>query len=72
MSVLLIESKAKRDQMRGMLESLESYIKLAVDIEQGILAGVGTLHADCETVLLENGSEQEKFGELTGSLTLTL
>ncbi len=42
-----------------MLESLESYIKLAVDIDQDILAGGGLLHADCEAVLLENDSKQE-------------
>jgi hypothetical protein len=33
-------------------------IKLAVDAQQGILAGGGELHADYEEVLLENGSEQ--------------
>jgi hypothetical protein len=42
-----------------MLESLESYIKLAVDIENQTLAGGGILRADCEAVLLENGSLQE-------------
>ena len=41
-----------------MLEILSSYIKLAVDIERGILPGGGELHADCEAVLLENGSKQ--------------
>ncbi len=41
-----------------MLQGLGTYIKLAVDIERGILAGGGTLHADCEAVLLENGSQQ--------------
>lgn len=39
--------------------SLGSYIKLAVDIEQGILAGGGKLHADCEGALIEGGSKQE-------------
>lgn len=34
-------------------------IKLAVDVERGILAGGGELHADCEQVLLEDGSRQE-------------
>ena len=34
-------------------------IKLAVDIDREILAGGGELHADCEQVLLENGSQQE-------------
>ncbi len=34
-------------------------IKLAVDIRRGILAGGGELHADCESVLLQDGSRQE-------------
>ena len=42
-----------------MLEPLISYVKLAVDIERGILAGGGALHADCEALLLEDGSRQE-------------
>jgi len=41
-----------------MLQALGAYIKLAVDVEQEILAGGGSLHADCEKVLLEHGSEQ--------------
>jgi hypothetical protein len=42
-----------------MLQALGTYIKLAVDIQRGVLAGGGTLHADCEAVLLEDGSRQE-------------
>ena len=42
-----------------MLEALHSYIKLAVDIKRGIVAGGGILHADCEAVLLDDGSKQE-------------
>ena len=42
-----------------MLQGLETYVKLAVDVEQGILAGGGALHADCEAALLEDGSRQE-------------
>ena len=34
-------------------------IKLAVDIRRSVLAGGGEMHADCEQVLLENGSEQD-------------
>ena len=41
------------------MEILETYIKLAVDVERGILAGGGAMHADCEAVLLEDGSQQE-------------
>ncbi len=42
-----------------MLEALGLYIKLAVDIRRGILAGGGALHADCGAVLLDDGSQQE-------------
>lgn len=41
------------------MEMLESYIKLAVDVDRGVLAGGGAMHADCEAVLLEDGSQQE-------------
>lgn len=34
-------------------------IKIVVDIRQRILSGGGEMHADCESVLLENGSEQD-------------
>jgi len=42
-----------------MLEELAEYIKVAVDIKRGILAGGGEYHADCEEVLLEDGSRQK-------------
>ncbi len=45
--------------MVSMLISLQDYVKLAVDVEIGILAGGGELHADCESVLLDNTSKQE-------------
>ena len=32
-----------------------------MDIEREILAGGGELHADCEQLLLENGSEQRNI-----------
>lgn len=42
-----------------MLQSLGSYVELAVDVRREILAGGGELHADCEQELLEDGSRQE-------------
>ncbi len=42
-----------------MLQALGTYIKTAVDVQRGILAGSGELHADCEEILLEDGSLQE-------------
>jgi len=55
----LLRQKATAAQLAEMLETLEVYVKLAVDIEQRIVAGGGALHADCEAVLLEAGSHQD-------------
>jgi len=55
----IIRDRITAEQMKEMLDMLETYVKLAVDIERGILAGGGAMHADCEAVLLEDGSQQE-------------
>ena len=49
----IIRTRAAKLQMEEMLQALGTYVKLAVDLERGILAGGGALHADCEAVLLE-------------------
>ena len=59
MKIHLILEQATKEQLDEMLEELQSYVKLAVDIERSILAGGGEWHADCEEVLLEDGSLQE-------------
>lgn len=46
----IIRDHVTPEQMKEMLEMLETYVKLAVDIERGILAGGGVMHADCEAV----------------------
>ena len=63
----IIRSQATRDRIEEMLQALGNYIKLAVDIRRGVLAGGGTLHADCETVLLEDGSQQADVWGLIGT-----
>lgn len=55
----IIRSRATQQQMEDMLQMLGTYIKLAVDVQRGILAGGGALHADCEAALLEEGSRQQ-------------
>ena len=55
----IIRDKATPAQIKEMLEMLQSYIKLAVDIDRGILAGGGAMYADCEAILLDDGSRQE-------------
>ena len=51
-------SRATKQELDEMQKALDSYIKLAVDVQKGILVGGGVLHADCEAVLLENDSRQ--------------
>lgn len=57
--IYIIRSRATAEQVAQMQETLDTYIKLAVDIRRGILAGGGAMHADCEAVLLEDGSQQD-------------
>ncbi len=59
--ILILREKVTPEQLREMLEiySAEGYIKLAVDIEQGIAVGGAEMHYECEEVLLgEEGSKQ--------------
>ena len=58
MLVCIIREKANSQEIEKMLIPLKTYIKVAVDTRLEILAGGGTMHADCEAVLLENGSRQ--------------
>ena len=39
MKIHLIHEQATKEQLDEMLEELQSYVKLAVDIERSILAG---------------------------------
>ena len=55
----LIAEKASVQQIQEMLEALQTYMKLAVDVRRQVIAGGGEMHADCEAVLLEDGSTQE-------------
>ena len=51
--------KASPNHIKDMLQEYETMIKIVVDIRQRILSGGGEMHADCESVLLESGSEQD-------------
>jgi Protein of unknown function (DUF5674) len=55
----IIRSRATGEQMAEMYQTLGGYIKVAVDVDRAILAGGGAMHADCESVLLQDGSRQE-------------
>jgi hypothetical protein len=55
----LLHERATPAQIAGMLEEYEEMIKIVVDIRRRVLSGGGEMHADCEAVLLEDGSEQD-------------
>jgi hypothetical protein len=59
MKIHILRQPATGQEIREMMEELETYIKLAVDVDRGVVAGGGEYHADCEEVLLEEGSRQE-------------
>lgn len=55
----LLKEKAASTQVQEMLERYDSMIKIVVDVRRRVLSGGGEMHADCESVLLEDGSEQD-------------
>lgn len=59
MKIHITRKRATVKERQEMLEELETYIKQALDVERNILAGGGEYHADCEEVLLEDGSHQD-------------
>lgn len=61
MTVHIIRTPATPEQIADVLQAFEIFIKLAVDIHRAILAGGGYRHADCEGLLLQDGSRQENI-----------
>ena len=55
----LLREPASPTQTREMLQEYEGMIKIVVDIRRRVLSGGGEMYSDCETVLLEDGSEQD-------------
>lgn len=57
--ILILKQPATFAQIQEMLEQYEHMIKIVVDIRRRLLSGGGEMHADCESVLLDDGSEQD-------------
>ena len=57
--IYLLREPASSTQTQEMLQEYEKMIKIVVDIRLRILSGGGEMHSDCETILLDNGSEQD-------------
>ena len=57
--IYILRDKATSEQIADLLNEYESMIKFVVDIRRRILAGGGEMHSDWESVLLDDGSEQD-------------
>jgi hypothetical protein len=57
--IRLLKQKTTSSQIQEMLQEYEDMIKIVVDIRRRFLSGGGEMHADCESVLLDDGSEQD-------------
>jgi Protein of unknown function (DUF5674) len=58
--VVLVESRLDPAELRRLVAAhFEDMVKYVVDVERGIAAVGGELHADEEALLLEHGSRQE-------------
>jgi len=59
MQIKIIKHKISKPEITKLAqETYGEMVKGVVDIKQNIMALGGELHADCETVLLEQGSRQ--------------
>jgi len=54
--VLVLEQRIERADLDRLLRLFGDMIKYVVDVERGVIAIGGELHADAEQVLLEQGS----------------
>jgi len=62
MPTTIISGKISQDELKQLAqESFGDMVKAVVDIEKGILAVGGELHADAEAILLQDGSEQKNL-----------
>ena len=57
--IYILRDKPTSKQVNEMLKEYETMIKIVVDIRRRILAGGGEMHSDCESILLDDGSEQD-------------
>jgi len=57
--IYLLKNPATSNQLQEMLQEYDGMVKIVVDIRRRLLTGGGAMHADCESLLLEDGSEQD-------------
>ena len=57
--IYVLREKPTSGQLADMLQEYETMVKIVVDLRRRVLAGGGEMPSDCESVLLEDGSEQD-------------
>lgn len=57
--LLFIKSKIDDSTLKKISEDLEGYIKIVVDVSQGVMTAGGIKHVDGEQLLLKNRSKQD-------------
>jgi hypothetical protein len=56
--IVILKEKPTPLQLEQMKEEYGNYLKVVVDIEEGILAGGGEYHVDAEQELIKSGHKQ--------------
>lgn len=60
MEIRIIDQPISNDELRAFLGNpFSDMVKFVVDIEKEVIALGGSMHADAETVLLQNGFKQK-------------
>ncbi|OJI06391.1 hypothetical protein BK004_03900 [bacterium CG10_46_32] len=56
----IVTQKISLERLKELAQEVfGDMVKVVVDVERAIMAAGGEMHADCEQILLENGSTQE-------------
>ena len=59
MAIQIVRAAVTRDELRRVAgEQFGDFVKAVVDVERGVMAIGGELHADEEALLLEDGARQ--------------
>ncbi len=60
MEIKILQNKITREELATLAAAqFGEWIKAVVDVERGVMAIGGKLHADIKTVLVEQGSQQD-------------
>ena len=58
--IVILETRIEKDHLHRLVaDGFGDMVKYVVDVERGIIAVGGQLHADAEAILIDSGSRQE-------------